>query len=169
MFSPFEEIELLADSLPDEGETLLVTRHDGQLVCKPVPKDSMREGIENSELYGFLVKSNERLHDQGLLPMWASSISYVWAAILVFAYFQLQWAHWYLLPALAFPLLCGTFVWIRVRQQNYFLRQIVPALVRELNAREIHPNSLIAGVRQHSELRTLLDELIRWNPRVNCH
>lgn len=169
MFSPFEELEYLADYLPEEGETVLLTRQGGELVCKPFNKDGLRDGIENSELYGFLVKSNERLHNVGAVPLWVTLIGFIWLTILLFAGLGLQWTHWYVLPAIGFPGLCAAFHWIRLRQRRYFQRQIVPVLIRELNDREIHPHALIAGVRQHGELRTLLDELIRWNPRLNCH
>jgi len=164
MFSPYEELEYLADYLPDEGESVLVSRQAGELVCKPHPEDDLRDGIENAELYGFLVQANERLHAAGIVPVRWTAIILIWAGVLLHGVLKMSWEQWYLWPGLAIPVFLGMMHWIQLRQRTLFRQEIVPQLNRELSARKIRPYALIAGVRQHSELRILFDELVRWLP-----
>jgi hypothetical protein len=85
------------------------------------------------------------------------------AGIVLFRGFSLGWGEWYLLPALGLLSLWGCFHWIRLRQQRCFDAVIRPALIRETRLRRISLYALMAGVRQHAEFRTLLDELVRSN------
>lgn len=164
MFSPYEELEYLSDYLPEEGEKILITRQSGELVCRPVGADDLRDGIDDSDLYGQLVQANERLHTAGTFPLWATLMSIVWLAILLHGVAGLGWKHWFVVPGLALPMLYGGFHWIRYRQLLCFRNEVLPSLRQELSIRSISRYSLIAGVRQHGELRTLLDELVRWSP-----
>ncbi|WP_437204392.1 hypothetical protein [Planctomicrobium sp. SH664] len=164
MNSPYEELEYLADHLPEEGETLLVSRESGELICKSVSRSNLRGGIEDAELYGLLVKANERLHAAGVLPLWLSVIGVVWAGILLHLMHLLSWSGWFFVPGLAFVLLFAVFQWIRIRQRKLFRQKILPGLRPSLLQHGISPAALIAGVRQHVELRAVLDELIEWEP-----
>ncbi|MBT5020721.1 MAG: hypothetical protein HON04_18470, partial [Planctomicrobium sp.] len=74
MFSPFEELEYLAEYLPEEGEMVLLTRESGDLVCKPWKENDLREGISETHLYGFLVQANDQLEDRQKAPLWFSSV-----------------------------------------------------------------------------------------------
>jgi hypothetical protein len=56
------------------------------------------------------------------------------------------------------------FHWIRSRQHHLFSQTLLPLLKTELKRRGISSFSIVSGVRQHAELRTLLDELVRWSP-----
>jgi hypothetical protein len=49
MFTPFEELEHLAEYLPDEGESVLITRKDGELVCTEWSSGELRDGIDAPE------------------------------------------------------------------------------------------------------------------------
>jgi hypothetical protein len=162
MFSPYEELEYLSDYLPEEGEVVLLTRQSGELVCKPYGHTDLREGIEDAELYGALVQANERLQLIGQLPFWLAAIILFWLVILVHGVMQVSWDNWYLMPAAGFLLFYGAMSWTRMRQRRMFRSQILPAIIQELARRRIRPYALIAGVRQHGELRTLLDGLVRW-------
>lgn len=164
MFSPFEELEQLADYLPEEGESVLITREEGELVCKPFPGDDLREGIDEAELYGFLVQANEKLHAVGAYPIWITVIGLTWLAIVMYGILGISWERWYLLPGLAIPVVLGTVNWIQQRQRRLFRIEVAPQLNRELTRRGIRDHALLAGVRQHGELRTLFDELVRWSP-----
>lgn len=164
MFSPYEELEYLADYLPEEGEMVLITRQSGELVCKPWSNADLRDGVDDAELYGFLVQANERLHTAGAFPLWVGLMSLVWLAIFLHGIIGLDWTRWYLTPGLSVPLLFGCFHWIRHRQRRLFVREILPHLRSELARRRISYFSLVAGVRQHGELRSLLDELVHWSP-----
>lgn len=164
VFSPYEELEYLADFLPEEGEMVLLTRQSGELVCKPWSNADLRDGIDDSELYGFLVQANERLHTAGAFPLWVGLMGILWLAILLHGVIGLDWTYWYLTPGVSVPLLFAVVHWIRHRQQKLFVRGILPPLRRELSKRRIPYFSLLSGVRQHGELRSLLDELVRWSP-----
>ena len=56
MNSPFEELEYLADYLPDEGEAVIVVRKDGELVCEAFQREKYQEGITDPEFYGRLIQ-----------------------------------------------------------------------------------------------------------------
>lgn len=172
MFTPYEELEYIANFLPEEGEAVVVTRQGGELRCEPMLGGDLREGIEDVELYGRLVQANERLNAQGSLPLWSTAFALLALAILAYRVIGLGWAEWYLLPAMGLVALFGCFHWIRHRQRKLFEAEIRPVLVREAMVRRLSLYALMAGVRQHAEFRTLLDELIRWEPfreRVRGH
>ncbi len=164
MFSPFEELEYLADYLPEEGESVMVTRQHGELVCKPWNRDQLRDGVDEADLYGRLVQANERLATAHSLPLWVGVIGLVWLAIGLHAGLGLTWSEWYVVPGLAFPGFYACLVWSKQRQTKVFRIDILPGLRNELARRRISAYQLISGVRQHAELRHLLDELTKWSP-----
>lgn len=164
MLTPYEELEYLADYLPDEGQAVLVTRQGGELHCEAMARDDLREGIGDVELYGRLVQANERLNAQGSLPLWVTAMTLMGAGIVLFRLAHLGWTDWFVVPALGLVSLFACFHWIRLRQHRLFESDLLPALQRDARRRKISFYALIAGVRQHAEFRTLLDELIRWQP-----
>jgi hypothetical protein len=164
MLTPFEELEYLAEFIPDEGESVMISRQGGELHCEPVGDDDFRSGVEDVELYGRLVQANERLNAQGSVPLWTTAFALVAVAILIYRIVGLGWSEWYLFPALGLAALFGCFHWIRARQRRLFDLTIRPMLQREAMARHVTLYALMAGVRQHAEFRTLLDELVRWEP-----
>lgn len=162
MLSPFEELEYLSDYLPDEGESVVVSRRAGELVCEPYETDSLREGIADARLYGVLVQANERLNSLGALPIWCTVIGFLWACAALALSGWLQWNHWYLIPSVGLILLPACIGWIRFRQHRLFLREILPMLDGMMRVRRIDPYAFLGAVRQHEEMRTLLDEMIHW-------
>lgn len=165
MFSPYEELEYLAEYLPEEGEMVLITRQSGDLVCKPWNENDLREGINETQLYGFLVQANERLEAAQITPLWLTSVFVVWLLIFLFGVIGLSWSQWFLIPGCLFLAALGCRYWIQKKQQRYFAKAILPLLQNELHNRQIPFYSLIAGIRQHEELRTLLDEIVHWSPQ----
>lgn len=164
MLTPYEELEFLAEFIPDEGEAIVVTRQGGELHCEPFGDDDLRSGIEDVELYGRLVQANERLNAQGSLPLWTTAFALTAVGILLHRVVGLGWSEWYLLPAIGLLALFGCFHWIRARQRRLFDAAVRPMLLREALSRHITLYALMAGIRQHAEFRTLLDELVRWEP-----
>ncbi|MFO1094480.1 MAG: hypothetical protein U0992_14425 [Planctomycetaceae bacterium] len=160
MATPFEELEYLSEHLPDEGESVLITRKDGELVCEPRASDGLRDGIDEAELYGLLVECNERLSLRAARPLWTTS--FVTFAILVslFTIGGLGWSNWFVVPGVVFVALWGCYTWIRSRQLRLFMRELRPRIAVAIEDREIDTHALIAGMRQHVELRTLLDLFI---------
>jgi hypothetical protein len=164
MLTPYEELEYLAEYLPEEGESVLVTRQGGELHCESMTEGDLRDGIDDVELYGRLVQANERLNAQGSLPLWITALGLTAGSIALYRLSGMSWAEWYALPALGLFGLFGCFHWIRRRQHRLFENDVLPMLQREANQRRITFYAMLAGVRQHSEFRTLLDELIRFQP-----
>lgn len=164
MSSPYEELEFLSDHLPGEGEAVLISREEGELVCKHWTRGNLREGVYDPDLYGRLVEANERLNFAGTLPLWIGLGTQVWIVILLHGILDLGWEHWYLAPAAAPLVLFVCYHWIRQRQQKTFRTDILPFLRADLARRRISAHALVSGVRQHAELRTLLDELVRSSP-----
>ncbi len=165
MFSPYEELEYLSDYLPDEGEAVLVSREEGELVCKPWSQEDLRDGIHDAQLYGYLVQANERLSSVGTAPIWAATILLIWLAILTHGILGFGWNQWYFVPGCSAPILFGCFRWIKKRQQYYFQNAILPQLQAELRKHRVPFYSLVAGIRQHEEFRCLLDEIVHWSPQ----
>lgn len=164
MFTPFEELEYLAEYLPEEGESVLITRKDGELVCEPYRTEGLRDGIEEAQLYGLLVRANERLNARANLPLWASGLGLFWLLVALYTVGGLGWTSWFLVPGLGLVALWGCFLWIRQRQHNAFLRELRPQIEHALRQRGIDSHALTAGLRQHAELRTLLDEWVQYTP-----
>ena len=161
MLSPFEELEYLSEFLPEEGESVVVSRQSGELVCEPFQPDSLREGIVDPRMYGLLVHANERLNTLGTMPIWASAIGFFWSCVALAYLDILTWSRWFLVPGLALVLLPSCIRWIRYRQHSLFRNEIRPLLEGVLRIRRIDAHALLGAVRQHEELRTLLDELAR--------
>lgn len=162
MSSPYEELEQLADQLPEEGESLLVSRRGGELVCEPVPQESVRAGLTDAELYGRLVQANERLESLSRLPLWSMaallflvSVGFHWLS-------GIDWRGWWVDVAALFV---GVFVstrWIQIRQWRYFQTRIMPGLEHAIRQRHLKKFVFLGAVRQHAELRTLMDLLVHW-------
>ena len=167
MFSPYEELEYISDFLPNEGESVVLRREGGELVCQPITRDQLRDGVDESDLYGRLVQANERLASAYSLPMWVGVIGLVWLAIGLHAGLGLTWSQWFLVPGLSFPVMYLCVHWGKRRQEAVFRQDILPGLRSEMLRRDISHFQLISGVRQHAELRNLLDELIRWSPAAD--
>lgn len=165
MLSPFEELEYLADYLPDEGEKIIVSRESGELICVPFNNTSdLRDGVDDSELYGLLVQSNEHLTRCNLLPLLLAASLVFWSTIFVHGIMDVSMKRWYLIPGLAFLSLYAALYWGKVRQHQLFYTTLLPRIKIELVRRKIKPLSLLAGVRQHGELQTLFNELSTWMP-----
>lgn len=160
MATPFEELEYLSEYLPDEGESVLISRKDGELVCLTCESEGLRDGIAEAELYGLLVECNERLSLRAALPLWITSFGAFVALIALFTLGGLGWSSWFAVPGGVFLALWVCYGWIRARQMRLFMRELRPRIDVALEERDIPQHALIAGLRQHVELRTLLDAII---------
>ena len=165
MATPFEELEYLSDYLPDEGESVLISRKDGELVCLSCPAEGLRDGIAEAELYGLLVECNERLSIRAAQPLWVTSFVAFSGLVVLFTLGGLGWSSWFAVPAAVFVSLWVCYSWIRVRQMRLFVRELRPRIDAAMNDRGIDVHGLIAGMRQHVELRTLLDLIIAASDR----
>jgi len=158
--SPFEELEYLAEYLPDEGESVLISRKDGELVCQACGAEGLRDGIDDAELYGLLVECNERLSMRAAHPLWVCCFVTFAGLVAIFTVGGLSWSSWFLVPGAVFLSLWVCYSWIRSRQMQLFMRELRSRVAAALEERSIETHALIAGMRQHPELRTLLDLFI---------
>lgn len=165
MTTPFEELEYLADYLPDEGEAVLVTRKQGELVCEAFQRDGETPGISDPEFYGRLVQANERLNSAGAKPIWCCLLLLFWACVTGHTLSGFGWSGWYLDVGLALGAVALCFQWIRARQAKLFHREIAPMLNWQLRQRFMDKYVLIGVIRHQPELRTLLDEMVRADDR----
>ncbi len=162
MLSPFEELEYVADFLPEEGESVVISRESGELVCQPHSLVDLRDGVEDAELYGRLIQMNDQLSLQNRLPYWLAAGSVCWGTAILYGIIGFSVWHWYLVPGLVFLSLGGALHWSQKRRDALFHRTVYPLLNRLLARRRMKPHVLLAGVSHHQELRTLHNELVRW-------
>jgi len=165
MNTPFEDLEYLADYLPDEGESMLVSRRDGELVCEPLARDAGREGITDPELYGRLVQANERLNMQGTLPLWVSLIGCFWFCVLFHVVTGIGWQGSFIDIGMVMMSMMAGYCWIRYRNRRLFQAEVLPMLEHEIRRRGLEKFSLIGAIRQHPEMRSLMDELSGWTEK----
>jgi len=162
MSTPFEDLEYLADYLPEEGEAVIVARRDGELVCEPYSATSSETTLD-PELYGRLVHANVRLAAVGTTPLGVSVIAAFALCVAIHQIFQLGWNWWYVdVGIILLTLLCGA-RWIEERQKRLFLRRIQPVLAAQLRQRGMQKYVLIGILRQRPELRRLLDAIACWS------
>lgn len=162
MNTPFEDLEFLADYLPDEGETVVVTRRGGELICQPVRQESFREGVTDAELYGRLILANERLNTRGTLPIWIGLLLTFATCLTFHRLTGMGWEAWYVDASIAFFAAMAVTGWIVIRRRLLFRRDIRPMLENQFRLRGLNRFTVIGSVRQHPELRTLLDEMTTW-------
>jgi len=161
MNTPFEDLEYLSDYLPDEGESVVVTRRGGELICHPIQGESYREGVGDAELYGRLVLANERLSRLAATPLWTSLFL---AFAVGVAFYQLSgvgWGGWYVALAIASAALLAGMTWVSRRRRSAFEADVRPMLESQMRRRGLNRFALIGAIRQHPELATLLDEISR--------
>ena len=93
MSTPFEELEYLADFLPEEGESVIVSRNHGELVCENFQKERPLDEMASPEFYGHLVHANERLNSLVARPVWISTLAWFWVCVLIHKVFGLGWGR----------------------------------------------------------------------------
>jgi len=161
MSTPFEELEYLADFLPDEGESVIVSRSQGELVCENFQKERSVDEIASPDFYGHLVHANERLSSLVARPIWVSTLIWFWVCVLIHKTFELGWGYWYLDLGLALVAMAASYAVIRLRQDRYFKQEVRPTLNRQMYGSNLSKYALVGVIRQRAELRTLLDTLSR--------
>ncbi len=161
MSTPFEELEYLADFLPDEGESVLVSRSQGELVCENFQKDRSLDEMASPEFYGHLVHANERLNSLVARPVWIGTLVWFWVCVLIHKSFDLGWGGWYLDLGLGLVAMAASYAAIRLRQDHYFKQEVRPTLNRQMYGSNLSKYALVGVIRQRPELRTLLNTLSR--------
>lgn len=161
MSTPFEELEYLADFLPEEGESVIVSRNHGELICENFQKERPLDEMASPEFYGHLVHANERLNYLVARPIWISTLVWFWVCVLIHKVFDLGWGGWYLDLGFALVAMAASYAAIRLRQDRYFKQEVRPTLNRQMYGSNLSKYALVGVIRQRPELRTLLDTLSR--------
>jgi hypothetical protein len=162
MKTPFEELEYLADYLPEEGESVVVSRHAGELQCETLVNENARTGIDQPEFYGRMVQANQRLQSCMVLPIWVAISAIFCGSVLLQTWSLLGWNFWYAYVGLVLVAIAAGRVWIGARQQQLFRAEICPMMSWQIQRYRLEKYSLIGVLQQHSELRQLAQRMTRW-------
>jgi len=162
MRTPYEELEYLSDFLPDEGESVVVTRRSGDLHCESVTTESCvaTEPLIQSDFYGRLVTANERLRSQQILPIISSMMLCFAACVGVHRILEVGISGWYLDVAIVLVSSVGCLFWINQRQLYVYRTLIEPTVRRELIRTGLDRFRLIGAVRHQRELRVVFRFLV---------
>lgn len=163
MNSPFEELEFLSDYLPDEGESVVVSRQDGELVCRSYRQEPpTRDPLDDPVLYGRLVQANERLRGAAARPIWWSVSALYLGCVAI--HLLTAWG-WYGVVAdvgLALLLLQFCVGQIRREREMIFRTEIRPMLTRIFRQHRAERYTVLGATRQRPELHSICAELARW-------
>ncbi|MCR9233972.1 MAG: hypothetical protein NXI29_23480 [bacterium] len=151
----------MADFLPEEGESVIVSRNHGELVCENFQKERPLDEMASPEFYGHLVHANERLNALVARPVWIALLTWFWACVLIHRQMELSWDGWYLDLGLGLVAMAVCYAAIRFRQDRYFKDEVRPTLNRQMYGSNLSKYALVGVIRQRPELRTLLDTLSR--------
>ncbi len=166
MNSPFEDLEYLADFLPEEGESVIVSRRRGQLVCEsysePTPFSPAPTGRIDRELFGRMTTMNTRLRNLQIGPILVTLLSCYWLCVIMHRFFALGWAGWYLDLGLALLMGVSCYLYVQFRQRKYFLEMVCPLMKQLMMDHQLEKYSLIAYLAQHRNLSTLACAFTRW-------
>ncbi len=161
MVSPFEELEYIVDYLPDEGESMVVSRRDGELVCESFQQDKNSDPLNNSQLYGRFVQANERLQACCLHPILISVLGCFCLCVTVHKALFPGWQSWYLDFGLILFTVSGCIQWIQRRQTRVFRTQVRPMIQWQLRMLGLDRFRMIGSLRHRPELKTLLRLVIQ--------
>ena len=162
MFTPFEELEYLAEYLPEEGEAVIVTRRHGELVCEPYHPQEKKPMLSEPALLGRLIQANERLKAAAVMPVVASLLLAYSGCVAVHHLTGVGWNGWPIDVGVILVIGLACWNWIRARQSRLFRLVIRPMLTWQLRKNHGDAYMLLAEARGRPELRVLVDELWRW-------
>lgn len=161
MRTPYEELEYLSEFLPDEGESVVVSRRSGELHCESMAGDngSPTEPLIQSDFYGRLVRANEQLKQLTIAPVAASVLFAFSGCVGIHRLGGIGPTGWYLDVGLILLTVIGCLTWVRQRQVYVYRTQIHLTVERELIRTGLDRFRLIGAVRHQPELRTLFRHL----------
>lgn len=172
--TPFEELEFLADYLPDEGEAVLLSRRRGELVCESyadgpeksvvtaAPQSPKLKGISDASLYGRLLQASERIRTCVWSNIWFGVLTFYGLCVCMHLATGLGWQGWYFDLGIGLIVGCLTALGIRFQQKLLFIRDICPMLEQIMLEQQIDRFELMASMRQHRDLLPLLNAILRW-------
>lgn len=177
MRTPYEELEYLANYLPDEGESVVVTRRSGDLIVErpSALEERMRQSqppeldtepsegaeIDNREFDGRLIQADARLRRLATMPTWVIAITSFWlcSAMHLILASTLAWTLSAGVVIAAFPAIA---FWVRVRRSRLFRSEIRAMLAWQLRRCRLDRFATMSKMQGRPELRHLLSEMTRW-------
>lgn len=162
MGTPFEELEYLAEYLPEEGESVVVTRRAGTLHCEAMPTTQQRDLHAQPEFYGRLAHAETRLRTLVYPVLWTAVLGSFWLCVAVHVLFRVGLAGWYLFLGIALAGAAGAAYWIQQRRREVFCNEVSPMLTWLMRRYHLERFALIGLIRQQSDLRTLLTQATLW-------
>lgn len=166
MSNPYEDFEYLADFLPEEGESVIISRRRGQLVCESY-LDSMssyspQPSVVDRELYGRLVMVNAKLKRLWQNPVIIAVLMFYWLSVTTHRFLGLGWGGWYLDLGLALVVGVTCYQYILHVQKNYFMLTVCPALQKWMVEHQLDKYTLVAWLSAHRNFSALRNALTRW-------
>ncbi len=165
MNNPFEDLEYLAEFLPEEGESVIVSRRRGRLVCESYAEPaqtSQPTGIINREFYGRLVSINAKLQQFWAVPFVVAVTAFFVASFLLQELAGFGWADWGVFLALGTVLITLPVFYVHWRQRQFFRTAVCPTLQQLMNDHQIDKYSLIAYLSTQRQLKGIYQALTRW-------
>lgn len=163
MRTPFEELEYLADFLPDEGESVVISRRHGELICEAYPREiPSPRGLDDPEFFGRLVQANEQLRALAWLPVCCAALIAFWSMLALHHLTGVGWSAWYCDVAIGLLVAAGTALIVRMRREAFFHNVVRPMLTWQMRRCRIEKYALLGEVRRRPELKSLWAELWRW-------
>lgn len=166
MNNPYEDLEYLSENLPDEGESVIISRRRGQLVCEPFmdsqTSSESTAGVINREFYGRLVATNAKLRHFWSRPLILALLLIYAVSIGMQQFFHLGWSDWVLYLAAATVILVSVGSLVRFRQRIYFRSIVCPLLQQLMSDHQIDKYSLIAYLSTQRQLGPLYVAMTRW-------
>ncbi len=164
MNNPFEDLEYLADFLPEEGESVIMSRRRGQLICETYlePAPVVPPGIIDRELFGRMTTINTRLKNLKIGPILIAVLGSYWMCVTMHRVFTLGWSGWYLDLGLGLLIGISCYLYVQFRQRKYFLEIVCPIMKQLMRDHQLEKYSLIAYLSQHQNLSSLASAFTRW-------
>ncbi len=173
--TPYEEIESIADFLPDEGKSVTLTRRKGQLVVEDLSSRRQHQDDVNRErqlaakqklaeetLIGHLVQSKERLQHASLrTPVVFLVMTY---AICVGLHMYYGWSAINFPVVLSVIFFSGLAYWCNEQREvkRRFIYQVCPELDRVLTERNVDKFQLLGILKRDPEMAPLTRAISRW-------
>ncbi len=174
--TPYEEIESLADLLPDEGEKVTISRQHGELIVEATTAQKQqfdqaivqerlliaKQRVAEETLLGHLIEANERLQSYSLKSFLFTVITAYASCLLVNYYSNFSTFTWAVDIGIALFFLAGYLLNERSELKKRFVYQVCPPLDKVLMERNIDKYQLLGIMKSHADLTPLARAISRW-------
>jgi hypothetical protein len=174
--TPYEEIETIADFLPDEGKTVTLTRRKGQLIVEDASlhqkqqQDLMiqermlaaKQRVAEETLFGHLVQASERLQHYSIKSFLFTLLAIYSVSVGVHYYMGWSAVNIPVVVGMALVFVSGYLLNERAELKKRFIYHVCPELDRVLTDRNIDKYQLLGIMRNNRDLAMLARAISRW-------